>query len=156
MLLSETLSGQFFQSAYICFKAVTPSDDSTTKNFFFFADSCGSLLEAFESPRIMSHLSSLGDHICNWTIRAASNQIVEITSLQIFNETDSDHLFVRVVSNDFCYLEGCKCFHFLYKSYFLILLENFFFFFWFKCTTKSRVRKLAPYYAVHLGCTQII
>ena len=92
----------------------------------FSADTCGSLLEAFESPRIINHLSSLGDHICNWTIRAASNQIVEITSLQIFNETDSDHLFVRALLHLFCYLEGWECFYVSYKISVLILHENFF------------------------------
>jgi len=39
-------------------------------------------------------MSAIDDRICNWTFRASCNQIVEITSLQVFNETASDRLFV--------------------------------------------------------------
>ena len=51
------------------------------------------LLEASYQPLVIAHTSFTGDHICNWTIRASCDHVIEIT-LQNFNKTGSDDLFV--------------------------------------------------------------
>ena len=55
------------------------------------------LLEAVNKPQRISYMSSSDDRICNWTIRASCDHVVEITTLQIFNESNSDHIFVSAL-----------------------------------------------------------
>ena len=51
-------------------------------------------LDALDDPRTISHLSLPDDRICNWTIRASCDHVIEITALQLFNKTESENLFV--------------------------------------------------------------
>ena len=55
------------------------------------------LLEAVDEPQRIRHMSSSDNRIYNWTIRASCDHVVEITTLQIFNESNSDHIFVSAL-----------------------------------------------------------